>query len=491
MSMALFASMGLALPVLTYLSTFINSLATSRKTQHRKKRSRATNLGLFYITFTLIASVLGDSLVSSSSEESFIGVYGLLYVLGLSLGFILLATGFASKMKKLNVSSSIDLMEVKYHSTGLKKYASLLCAVTICGLLIGQVVASKALLISLGLESSLYFLSFWGIIITYFMIRKWSKAQATSNVQFIYIILIFSGIFLYCLLKEPPSLCSLNSVCNSLSLSFSCASITFSGLFSALIMPALYCIIEQDYAQPFFVARNRRTALLFAVGASAFMILFSLIPIYFGIKAHDLGLVIPNGVNPLITVLRSIANELVVFLALSGLVAGIIASFDALLQSASSMVIDSFQISITPFGSKDYTQQALGIGISIIVIGASCFVTAHVLQILNYSYELYDSCLVVPILMSYWRSDLKKGSAIGAMAFGLMSFIVFNFIPLSFPKEIASISFSFLGFWAGHYIQGLLIILENKPFKPAYKISREPYHQSFFAHKLTPKEGHH
>lgn len=491
MSMALFASMGLALPVLSYLSTFINTSIPSGKTP-QKKRSRATNFGLFYITFTLIASVLGDSLVSSSSEETSIGVYGLLYVLGLSLGFLLLALGFASKMKKLNVSSSIELMEVKYHSAGLKKYASLLCAITIGGLLIGQVVASKALLVSLGLSSSLYFLAFWAIVIAYFMLRKWSKAQATSNVQLIYIILIFSGIFLYCLLKEPPSLCSINSICSTLTVSFSCASLTFSGLFSAIVMPALYCIIEQDYAQPFFVARNRRTAILFALGSSAFMILFSLIPIYFGIKAHALGLAIPDGVNPLITVLSSITNEMVVFLALSGLVAGIIASFDALLQSASGMVIESFKVSFTPFGSQDYAQHLLGIIISIVVIGSSFFVTAHVLQILNYSYELYDSCLVVPLLMSYWRKDLKKGSAMGAMAFGLMSFILFNFIPLSFPKEIASIGLSFIGFCVGHYIETFYTSMANSTVQPAVKVSMQSYHHEFlFASELTPKESPH
>src|SRR5438045_839160 len=107
--------------------------------------------GFLSIVFALIALELGGSMMLGTCQEAYSsGLFGLLYVVGISCGFLLLGFGFARKMKDMKVENSIDLFEVKYRSPFIRTCASILSIITVCGLLIGQIVASKSLIHSLG-----------------------------------------------------------------------------------------------------------------------------------------------------------------------------------------------------------------------------------------------------------------------------------------------------------------------------------------------------
>ena len=65
------------------------------------------------IVFALIALELGGSMMLGTCQEAYSsGIYGLLYVLGISIGFLLLGLGFASKMEAMHVESTIDLFDI-------------------------------------------------------------------------------------------------------------------------------------------------------------------------------------------------------------------------------------------------------------------------------------------------------------------------------------------------------------------------------------------
>ena len=56
-------------------------------------------LGFFAVTFTLIATQLGGNMVIGASDWAYTyGLYGILYSMGMGLGFLLLSTGFAAKV---------------------------------------------------------------------------------------------------------------------------------------------------------------------------------------------------------------------------------------------------------------------------------------------------------------------------------------------------------------------------------------------------------
>ena len=69
-------------------------------------------------------------------------------------------------------------------------------------------------------------------------------------------------------------------------------------------MPALYYITDQEFARPLFNITSKTTAAVSAIGASLFMLVFSLVPIYFGIKAKAINLTVAEGMSPLIPVLK-------------------------------------------------------------------------------------------------------------------------------------------------------------------------------------------
>ena len=84
-------------------------------------------LGLLPLTFTLIATQVGGGMMLGTAAESYkLGYFGIFYTLGISLGFLILGLGLASKLRSFNVSTTAELFETKYRSVFLRKVASLL-----------------------------------------------------------------------------------------------------------------------------------------------------------------------------------------------------------------------------------------------------------------------------------------------------------------------------------------------------------------------------
>lgn len=409
--------------------------------------------GFLSIVFALIALELGGSMMLGTCQEAYSsGLFGLLYVAGISCGFLLLGFGFARKMKAMGVESTIDLFEFKYRSPLIRVCASILSIVTIFGLLIGQVVASKSLIHALGYNSDYIFVAIMVGVIIYAILGGLSAAGITYQAQLAYTVLVFGGIFAFCLAKEPPQFLADLFLNRTL---YAENSIAFSTAFASLVMPALYYITDQEFAQPLFDITNKTIAATASIGASIFMLIFSLVPIYFGMKAKALNLAIPAGDSPLIPVLKVLTADWVVVLAVIGMAAALIAMIDYYLWSLSLSI--THEINLAGNFSKNETfdkWMVLAVGI-IAIIGTYC-TTSSAIQLLLYSYELYDSCLIVPLLMSYFHADLKKGAAIGSILFGLAGFILFQIITVSFSAQIASLALSFCGFHIGAWIERLL-----------------------------------
>ena len=433
------------------LGYFFYYLLKKRKQTH----TLSANVSLISITFALVATEFGGELVLGTSEEAYAsGLFGLLYIGGISLGFLLLGFGFAAKMKALNVSSSIEIFSIKYHSPTLKKIASILSLLTVMGLLFGQAIACKTLLASLGINQPLIVIGFWLLTCIYAITGGLSAAGMTNLFQIAYVLTTFTGIFVYCIVKEPPSFFALKTFLDTQIL-FNSSSYSLSALFTSLIMPALYCIIEQDYAQPLFAARTKRTALFSAIGASLFMLLFSLVPLYFGIKAKLLNITTEQGASPLIAVLHIMTNNSIVIMAICGIIAAIIATTNYLLWSVTNSLSEYFACKESEKVTKVQIERIIAC-----ILGCGIVITSYLanwssLSVLSCSFELYDCCLVVPLIMTYFKQELRKGAAIGSLSAGLLGFILFRIMPISFPKEIASLLLSMIGYILGEWIERL------------------------------------
>lgn len=410
------------------------------------------SLGLIPVTFTLIATQLGSGMLLGTSQQAYqIGLYGILYTLGMSIGFVLLGCGLAAKLRSLNIATTAELFETKYNSPRLKYIASSLSILTMCGLLIGQVVASKLLIAGLGMDNEYIFIAFWAFIITYTMAGGLKAVVITDLFQVLFIIIIFGGLFLYALLFGSPSSVPLFSLIQQQHL-FATSSLTLSSTVAILLMPALFSLIEQDLAQRFFAARSQRIAALSALCVSCFMIAFSFIPIYFGMQAKISNIPLASGANPLIPFLSTITPEVIVILAICAIIAAITSTADSLLCAISSNIVQDFDV--TRLGIKNRLTFSK-IATSIVGIGAliaSYFVPQDIINILIASYELSVSCLLIPLLFSYFKDNLKKEAAIGSMVGGLIGLILFRIIPIPIPKEIATLILSLIGYMIGSKI---------------------------------------
>lgn len=451
---------------LLMLSIIYGSTIFSKKKQ--QLTSYLKHIWIFIqVVFGLVALEMGGSMMLGTCEQAYTsGLYAFLYIIGISTGFLLLGFGFAQKMKAMNVENTIDLFETKYRSSFLRKCASLLSILTTGGLLLGQVVAVKSLINALDIKSDFIFIILCFIIVIYAILGGLKAAGITYNTQLIYTLVLFTGIFGFCFFKEPPSFFLQMLTTQSFVAS---ESISFSSLFSYIVMPALYYLTDQEFARPLFIINNKKMLTLSSLCAVFFMILFSFIPIYFGIKAHTAHLNITQGTTPLIPILKLLTNNIVLLLSVSSLAISLIAMIDYYLWSISLSITQELSFTFEWIRNNTSLNKIIVFLVGTTAIFGSYCTSSNAIQLLLSSYDLYDSCLIVPLLMSYFQSDLKKGSAIGSFLLGLTGFIIFKFISLPIPEQAASLLLSFIGFYIGGAIE--LIITRWQIIKPSKVLS--------------------
>lgn len=408
-------------------------------------------LGFIAVTFTLIATQLGGNMVIGASQWAYnYGLYGILYSLGMGLGFLLLSTGFAAKLHACNVSTTAELFETKYNSPTLKKIASIISILSLCGILVATVIASKTLLAGLGVNNEIIFILFWLFVIAYTMIGGLKAVVATDMFQVSFIILILGGIFIYCLLYQPAPLASLITLIQKQS-TFATEALSIAKIVATFLMPALFSLMEQDLAQRFFAARSQRVALSAALGAALFIIAFGFIPVYFGMQANIANIAVAGGGNSLVALLEIITNSNIFFiLAICAIIAAITSTADSLLCAISSNIAQDFDVSWIGFRSKLILSQAVTLLAGVVAFLASYVVSQQILDVTITSYELSVCCLLVPFLFALFKNNLNKNAAIGAALFGLIGFIAFRFYPIPINKEIVTLGLSLFGYWIGN-----------------------------------------
>jgi SSS family solute:Na+ symporter len=407
--------------------------------------------GVTAITLTLIATQLGAGMVLGTSEEAFrFGYYGIFYNVGICLGFLLLGFGFASKLRKFNISTTAELFELKYNSVLLRRLASLLSVLTLGGILAGQILASRKLIGTFTHDFDWLITGFWLLVISYTMFGGLKAVVATDIFQVIVIILIFGTVFAYVILSQGSAIPSMADMTNLQDSYFDTDTVTFSKLTGFLLMPIFFSLIEQDLAQRFFSARSKQTAVVAAFFAGIFIMLFSFVPLYFGMKAKMLAIPVAHGASPLLAVVGHLAGDVALVFMVCGLIAAISSTADSLLCAIGSNIIYDFNVAPSD-GSQSY---AILLSRAVtLVVGIGALVTAYffdsVLGIITQSYELSVSCLFIPLFFCFFKKRVHKEAAAAAFIGGLFGFLAFRAFPISMPREIATLILSLVCYLAG------------------------------------------
>ena len=325
-----------------------------------------------------------------------------------------------------------------------------LSIVTLCGILVAQAVALKMVLFSIGIVHPGIFILSWILIIAYTVLGGLRAVVLIDMFQVLFIILIFGALAVWILWTEPLSFFG-EVVSAHKSLLFDTKPMSYV---SILLFPALFSLIEQDLAQRFFAAKSRRTAVLSALYAAVFMVIFSFIPLYFGIKAKLSGLVVAPGANPLVVFLQSNVSEVVFILAIFGLMAALMSTADSLMCAVSSNIAQDFEFE---FFKKVDDLKLSKIITCVVGFGAlllSYTVSNDVINIIVSSYEIMVCCLFVPIIFALFKKRLKKISAICSVLCGTIAFIFSKTIGFGFLNDFMPLLISLVGYLVGEYLLG-------------------------------------
>lgn len=445
-------NVALFLPILFSFAVvyFIVGWITSKKVKTVEGYFLADrSVGVLPLTFTLVATQLGSGLLLGTAERAYkIGLWGILYTLGISLGFIILGLGFAARLRSLNISTTAEIFEKKYHSQRLKMFASLISIISLWGILVAQIIASHSLFISLGITNPSYLVGFWTLLIGYTMLGGLSSVIIIDSLQVIFILAVFIWIFVSALPKGGVSIFTPQLLSKMQGYYFS-KRFTLSTLLPTFFAPVLFSLIEQDLAQKFFAAKSKATATIAAFLASICMTLFVCIPLYLGIFAKIKGVSVAQNGSPLISILSKTNTELVFALAICALIAAIASTADSLLCAISSNIAQDFK-ALLPQKQKLKVSKLVTLLTGATALLAAFYTTSDIISVLENSYRLSVSCLFIPTIIAYFTDRVQKHAAIVSITCGLLSFAGAQiFLPHSIMQDLIPLTVSLLGYLIG------------------------------------------
>lgn len=395
---------------------------------------------LFPLMMTFLATQVGGGIILGAADEAYqFGWPVLLYPLGSALGLILLGSGIGRKLAGFQVSTIAQIFEVVYGSAGLRKIASFLSVISLFMILVAQIIASNKFLVSLGFDNIPLFIIFWFIVIIYTTQGGLRAVISTDMVQAAFFSIIFLFSFGFVLMFEPTTtLIQMPHLENFAQVS--------SKLCGWLLMPLLFMVIEQDMGQRCFAGASPRIVSQASFLAGLCTLTVCVVPVFFGSLANVTGLEVPQGGSVLMAMIAKTTNPWIASLVGCAVLAAIISTATSLINAISSNLSSDFQLSLPMRGVKGIT--------CLISIGAIffAFYFNNIVDVLIQSYELSVSCLFVPVVMALFRKQGAFMAASCALILGCIGFFLFRIYPIDFPKEIASILLSMLGYIFGDIV---------------------------------------
>lgn len=402
------------------------------------------NVKFFPLLMTFIATQIGGGLVLGASEEAYqYGLVVILYPLGASLGFLVLALGVGRKLAQFKVSTIAELMEQVYQSVLLKKIASLLSIISLFMILIAQVIASRKFMMSLGLSNEELFLLFWAVVILYTVLGGLKAVVSIDIIQASF----FIGIFVLTLgyIFYTGSFVLTDVISEGLNTEL--FSLETSKLSGWLLMPLLFMVIEQDMAQRCFAAQSPKVVTKAAAYSALCLLLISIIPIFVGVLGKYFNVPIAPNTSVFMEVIQFLTSPAITAFVGCAVLMAILSTAISLLNAVSSNVTQDFNLNVIKSISSVRLSQGLTALIGILAIFSSFYVQT-ILDLLIKSYELSVYCLFIPVCAALIKKQGNACSAWLAILFGGIAFCFFSSW-MNIPKEILCVSFSGLGFVIG------------------------------------------
>ncbi len=435
MNMMLFVSIVFALQLICFIA---GKRASGNLNNQEDYFLAGKGIKFFPLLMTFVATQIGGGTVLGAAEEAFrFGWAVMLYPLGASLGFALLAMGVGKRLARFQVSTVAQLFEVVYRSRRLKQAASILSILSLFMILAGQVIASKKFMMSLGMDQLPLFLLFWGIVILYTAMGGLKAVVSIDVIQAVFFIVVFAAGFCYVVYTTDVSALQADN-------SFDFSLPKLSGW---LLMPLLFMVIEQDMAQRCFAANSPRTVTRAAAWAAVITLLVCVIPVYFGVIGKQLGIDPSAGSSVFMDVAQALTSPAFAAFIGCAVLMAVISTAISLINAVSSNMSQDFNLLGKGIGSSRCVTGVIGAA----AVGASFFF-GGIVDLLIQSYELSVYCLFIPVVFALYRPQGNARAALFAMVCGGIGFILTRIWETPVPKEVICIAISLAGFVIGNYI---------------------------------------
>lgn len=397
----------------------------------------------FPLLMTFVATQIGGGLVLGAAEEAYqFGWTVLLYPLGACLGFLMLAMGVGKRLARFPVSTVAQLFETVYQSPLLKKVASGLSIISLFMILMAQVIASHKFMVSLGMDNTILFLGFWGIVIVYTVMGGLKAVVSIDIIQALFFIAVFGFGFGYIIYTGTFNISDVVSG----GWSSQVFDFNTSKLSGWLLMPLLFMVVEQDMAQRCFAARSPRIVSRAAAYAALCTIVVCMIPVFFGILGKQLGLEVTQGSSVFMDVVQTLTNPAIAAVVGCAVLMAVLSTAISLLNAVSSNLSQDFDFDAMKGEGSVQVSKQITAGIGLLAVAGSYY-SGQIVDLLIQSYELSVYCLFVPVLAALFKERGNASSAWFAFIFGGAAFIFTRFITFEMlPKEVFCLAVSFVGF---------------------------------------------
>lgn len=411
-------------------SLWLGKRAASKTKTHEDYFLMGRHIGFMPLTMTLLATQVGGGALMGAAEEAYTRGWGVLfYPIGMVAGMLALGLGYGAKMRSLDLTTVPEIFEKIYKSPRLRQIASLLSIASLFFILVGQGIAARKFFFSIGMNGNLLFILFWSILILYTAMGGLRAVVSTDVLQAGFILIAFGIAYFSSFSSTLPAISSSLPIQES------------TPWLAWLLMPFLFMLIEQDMGQRCFAAKSPRTVSLAALSAALLLFAVSFGPIYFGMQAGRLGIVIPPGSSVLIASVKVLTNPFIATILICAVLMAIVSTADSLLCSISSNIACDFpSLKNSLFLSRTITCL---VGMMTLLLA---FLFSNVVSMLMFSYQLSVNVLFVPVTMAVLTKNPHKNSAIIAMFTGFLCFVALQRWNPPFPKEIFSLLLSFGGF---------------------------------------------
>jgi len=372
--------------------------------------------GTLLITGSLVATIVGGSATVGMAGLGFSrGLTGAWWLLVGSIGLVFLGLFFARRVRDFGLYTLPELVTRQYDKR-VGFAASVLIVVAWLGVIAAQIIASGAILGTLGVGTPALWMAIFTIVfITYAALGGQQAVIRTDTVQ--------TGIILAGILGGLTLVLSRlggwEGLVNSLPREHFAFPVSpqFDGheLLSLLLLVGLTYVVGPDMYSRLFCARDSQTA-----RKSVFWTALIIIPIAFGITLIGMGAfalfpqLSPEQALPVI--IMEVLPPFMGGIVLAALLGALMSSADTCLLSASTIftvdIIGHFKTGLGPLKVLTYSRWAM------VIMGAASLFLALALQgvisALLFAYTVYTCGVILPVLIGFYR-DRFRVTPLGAL----------------------------------------------------------------------------